>query len=307
MFDSTEVANFVRVLLNRPRVASGDSAVWSAYARDGVPFRCAPASVGEPVDLLVVITTYQRPEGCLHLLRALRGTMDAAACDGFVLILHDHGDADYGPVREEADRLFNGKLLWLDATARLGKPRFWLAYQAAFEVARSLLPAHALFLQDDLSFERGMLEQVRALWRATASDPLRRVLYLFSSDADEKYGRWTLARRRNVGGGLRRTQWFDLQALYVDRAFFELLRYQMIPIHPNRWRRMPRLSSGVGKQLTLRLRGRANVYQAYPPLVFHGGSESQMNPAARAKRALDNRPLAEEPAVTTSPARSNDG
>ena len=69
------------------------------------------------------------------------------------------------------------------------------------------------------------------------------------------------------------------------------LDYRMIPVHPNRWRRNPGLSSGVGKQLTRRLFGRANVYQCFPPLVFHGGHPSVMNPSARAARSLDNRQL----------------
>ena len=75
----------------------------------------------------------------------------------------------------------------------------------------------------------------------------------------------------------------------VDRAFFALLRHRMVPVHPNRWRRKPTISSGVGKQLTVRLRGRGNVYQTNPPLVRHGGLVSEMNPEARALRPLDSR------------------
>jgi hypothetical protein len=75
----------------------------------------------------------------------------------------------------------------------------------------------------------------------------------------------------------------------VDGAFFELLQHCLIPIHPNRWRRNPTLSSGVGRQLTLRLRGRATVYQAWPPLVRHGTEPSVANPEARTLNDLDNR------------------
>ncbi|HEX6245118.1 MAG TPA: hypothetical protein VFZ61_29555, partial [Polyangiales bacterium] len=89
--------------------------------------------------------------------------------------------------------------------------------------------------------------------------------------------------------GLRLTQWFDLQAFFVDRAFFELLRHRVVPVHPNRFRRQPGISSGVGKQFSLRLRFRANVYQTHPACALHGAHPSEMNQEARRQRPLDNR------------------
>jgi hypothetical protein len=303
MLHLTEFGNLARVLLNRPHAGVDASALWSRYGQDGAAVASRLRALASPPKLLTVITTYARPEACLELLQSL-GKVHDFVRDSFVLVVNDHSASDYQLARAYAERTFGARLLWLDARERLGKPGFWIAYQVAFWVAQCLQPDHALFLQDDLTFDGSLLEQVGARWRATESDPRRRVLYLFSSDADEWLGRWTLYPRRSVGHGLRRTQWFDLQAFFVDRAFFELLRYQMIPVHPNRWRRAPRISSGVGKQLTLRLLGRANIYQAYPPLVFHGDYESQMNPQARARRALDNRELAAASRVDTSPSGS---
>jgi hypothetical protein len=133
-----------------------------------------------------------------------------------------------------------------------------------------------------------MLVRALELWRATERDLLRRVLYLFSSSDDEAHGRWVSFSRRDAGL-CRLTNWFDLQAFLVDGAFFELLSHRMVPIHENRWKRRPEQSSGVGRQLTRRLFGRAHVYQAWPPLVIHGAATSTMNPEARAARSLDNR------------------
>lgn len=75
----------------------------------------------------------------------------------------------------------------------------------------------------------------------------------------------------------------------VDRAFFELLDHRMVPIHRHRWKRQAGRSSGVGRQFTRRLFGRAHVYQAWPPLVVHGAAPNTMNPEARRARSLDNR------------------
>jgi hypothetical protein len=157
-------------------------------------------------------------------------------------------------------------------------------------VARCWRPARTLFLHDDVEFGADLLDDADAIWRATSDDPLRRVLYLFSSSEDEENGRWVQFRRRDLPDkGCRLTNWFDLQAFMVDLHFFELLNYRMLPIHPNRWKRNPHVSSGVGRQLTLRLRARAHTYQAWPPLVSHGSEPSIANPEAREATSLDNR------------------
>ncbi|MDB4977407.1 MAG: hypothetical protein JWN48_5748 [Myxococcaceae bacterium] len=294
MLHGIEFLHWLEIRCNRPLHKAADADFWSLYEQQrGTPLRAAPRELQGrgPTELLVVITTYRRPEACAELLHKLRATLDALtpARSTRVLVLNDQSDQDYGATKALARGLFGAELCWLDACARLGKPGFWRAYQTIFLAARELSPAHALFLQDDCSFGPSLLPRTYELWRETESDPARRVLYLFSAHDDEAFGRWVFHPRRQVGPALRKTQWFDLQAFFVDRAFFERLRYQMVPIHPNRWRRRPKISSGVGWQLTLRLRYRANIYQTHPALVVHGAHASEMNPGARARRPLDNR------------------
>lgn len=255
----------------------------------------APASVPAPLARaprwLIVLTTYQRPEGAARVLAALGRALAAAGLGehAALLVLHDRCDADYGAARALA-RDACAHTLWLDARERFGKPNFWRVHQTALFVARAWAPERTLYLQDDVLFEPDLFERSDTIWRGTAADAARRVLYLFSSRDDEPEGRWARFARRDLPElACRQTNWFDLQAFVVDRAFFELLGYRMVPIHDNRWKRRPEVSSGVGRQLTLRAFGRANVYQAWPPLVRHGAEPSQMNAAARALRPLDNR------------------
>lgn len=288
-----ELVHLLAMQLNLPVGVLVEADFWSLYTSEGRMLTQPPDSLrGRAApQLLVALTTYARPEHCAHVLRALRAGLDALAMPltVVVLVLEDLGDADYQQTRALAAQLFGADVVWLSARQRLGKPGFWKAYQTIFLAARALQPRQALFLQDDLELLPGFLAQARALWQATAHDARRRVLYLFSSADDEAWGRWTVYRRRAVSAQLRKTQWFDLQAFMVDRAFFELLSYRMLPVHPNRWRRRPSVSSGVGLQLTSRLRFRANIYQAFPPLAHHGLATSEMNAAARRRRPLDNR------------------
>lgn len=273
---------------NRPRRRELDAELlerWSAAgdARPGI----APL-VHEP-ELMVVLTTFGRPELASRLLATVREALSTAGLGerAALLVLHDACGEDYDDARQAA-RDVCASHLWLDARARFGKAGFWQVHQTALLAARVWRPRFALYLQDDVEFAPDLITRARGLWSATAADPLRRVLYLFSSSDDEAGGRWVPFERRPAGR-LRQTNWFDLQAFMVDRAFFELLDYRMVPIHPNRWRRRPEQSSGVGRQLTWRLFGRAHVYQAWPPLVMHGVAPSTMNPEARRERSLDNR------------------
>ncbi len=291
----TDAIRWIEVRLNRPFLASRpDHAFWSLYHSDGIPLAQAPstlqAAAAAPTDLLVALTTYNRPASVERILSALPDLFANAGrpLRVHVVVLEDAGGAPYDAARRIARERLGDRLTWLEAHERLGKRGYWKAYQTLFLVARLLRPAHALFLQDDLLFPPTLLADCYARFEALAGDPRRRVLYLFVGDDDEPEGRWIRFRRREAGSGARLTQWFDLQAFFVDRAFFELLGYRMIPVSDRRWVKKP-YSSGVGEQLTRRLFRRASVYQSLPSLVFHGAEPSEMNPEARAARALDNR------------------
>src|SRR5690606_13561039 len=284
-------------------LSPGEIVYWlrERYNRPGPPVRAerflecfedavAPAGGPEP-ELLIVLTTYAREQSCAHVLRRLAESLGRCpTLTAQLLVLEDRSDGDYGSARELERELFGERLSWLKAKERLGKTGYWRAYQTALCMARALDPARVLFLQDDLQFEPTHVERIRELTGRLPPGPS--VLYLFSSADDESAGRWIEYPRSDVPGlPLRKTQWFDLQAFVTSREVLELLSYQIIPVHPSRWQREPSRSSGVGMQLTRRLFGRADVYQCSPPLVFHGAESSQMNPEARAERALDNREL----------------
>lgn len=262
--------------------------LWTAA--DGSALRSIPL-LARPPARLVVVMTHARPAPCERLLRLLARAIEVAGQSGqtALAVLRDADGSDYSRARSAAAEI-PGPGLWLESRAWLGKSGFWRSYQTAFSIARLWRPEQCLFLHDDVEFESDLLVRADTLWSATSDDPARRVLYLFSSEGDEPEGRWIKHRRKEMPAKLaRQTNWFDLQAFMVDRRFFELLDYRIIPVHPNRWRRKPSLSSGVGRQLTVRLFGRANTYQAWPPLVCHGAEPSLANPEARGMNDLDNR------------------
>lgn len=275
--------------LNRPLVPRGTDRSFLDEWEGGD--RIAELAQARPT-LLVTITTFRRPEALLALIGELAadpGMRDPAV---WVAILNDRSDADYAPAREALARAFPGRHLWFDARERMGKERFWRTHQTIFIAARRCGAEFLLSLQDDLQLAPEFLGRVRAAWESTERDPARRLLYLYSSPTDAERGTWVDFQRVEVPGlPARRTDWFDLQGFLIDRRGLALLRYWVIPITTWRWRRSSRPSSGVGRQLTRRLFGRASTWQCHPPLVFHGGAPSEMNPEARGRNPLDNRGL----------------
>lgn len=303
------IAAWLREQLNRPRR-------W--IPPDALPFEVVEPSPGEtralnahPLfdpgrgsepDLLIVLTTCLRVEATRRTLDGIARCVEQARQEGLgevaVLVLEDAAEADYEPVREAARASLPG-LVWVRSARRMGKKGYWATCQVAYLAAEATRAKQLFFVQDDLEFEDSMLVEGRRLLRGARADgspsePV--VLSLFASDDDEENGRWIHFPRRPLNDlPVRQTQWFDLPGYLTDRDTLELLGYRIIPVPGIRWKRNPRASSGVGRQLTRRLHRRARIYQCYPPLIFHGSSDSVMNPDTREDRPMDNRTLRDSP------------
>lgn len=242
--------------------------------------------------VLVTITTYKRPAELTALIEALARPEALPDPGCWVVILNDKSESDYGAAKAALGRHFPGRHLWLDAREPMGKRRFWRTHQVTFLAARTAQAEFLLSLQDDIALAPRFGELLWSAWAATGRDPGRRVLYLFTHPGHGETATWVDFRRVTVPGlPAARTDWFDLQGFLIDRAGLALLRYWVIPITGWRWRRRSAPSSGVGRQLTRRLFGRASTWQCDPPLVFHGAAPSEMNPEARGRNPLDNRAL----------------
>lgn len=290
-FHPRELIDELRIRFNWPSSGRVDrAAFFNLWSIGGQALHELP-EVTPRLELLVVITTCNRPGSCARLLEGLGEALSVAGYTArtAVLVFQDACSDDYAAARAIAASGARASF-WLEARRRLAKEGFWRTYQTALLAAERWQPERTLFLHDDLELDSDLFSRVDALWRATGQDPDRRVLYLLSSRGDEKDGRWVhFTRCDRPEWQCRQTNWFDLQAFMVDRRFMELMRYRIVPVHPNRWRRAPSVSSGVGRQFSLRLFGRGAVYQAWPPLVGHGGEQSIANREARHENALDNR------------------
>ena len=259
----------------------------------------APVSSGLlEVKLLVVLTTCNRSWPLRTVVDRLFANIVGAGrqTDIGVLIFEDAAQEDYEHVRRHVFAHFPQGCRWIRSRERIGKRGYFKTYQAALSYIERSRAERILFLQDDVEFEDDLIDRANFLFgqlkdqRGDFGPPL--LLNLFSSSDDEPDGRWVkYARRQHPVLPLRQTQWFDLNGYLVERRVLELLQFRIIPISESRWEKDSNLSSGVGRQLTRRLSRSADIYQCYPPLIFHGREPSVMNPEARLARSLDNHHL----------------
>lgn len=244
-----------------------------------------------PYDLLVCITTYNRPTSCARLVRDLKQQISDAKLKTHLVVIDDASTSSYVAVEQEA--LAPDSWKWVDMSLwhgkiNLGKKNFWKIFQTMFHIANAIRPRYVLFLQDDLELTRNFLCDTLSVWNKI-DDEDKVALYLFRMEEDPPDGRWISFSKQTHNTHCSLTRWLDLPAFFVNSKFFEVLQYQMFPILPLRWWRRSHVSSGVGEQLTRRLYRRGNIYQVRSSLVYHGVEPSIMNPDARAKQPFDNR------------------
>lgn len=253
------------------------------------------SSVAFESKFLVVITTCGRSRPLRTLLDRLRDSIVGAGyqTDFSFLVIEDASQEDYEHVRRHVFDQFQQPCQWLRSRERMGKRGYFRIYQAAFSYIKQSRAERILFLQDDVDFDGDLVLRANLLFSQIKSQdidsPLPLLLNLFSSSDDEPDGRWVkFSRRQHPVLPLRQTQWFDLNGYLVERRVLELLRFRVTPISESRWEKDSSLSSGVGRQLTQRLNRRAEIFQCFPPLIFHGREPSVMNSEARRERSLDN-------------------
>ncbi len=237
-----------------------------------------------------VVTTFDRPEACGRVIDGLRRSAPSLDEKPLVVVICDACDADYGDVRNSLQRGFGERGVFIEATRHLGKKEFWRIHQLIFDLVRVYRPSSVLQLQDDVELIPGGLESARAILDHLG-EPAVAALSLFPGAEDDPAGRWIrFEREATPCGRAWLTQWLDLPGFLATPRFFEALEYRLRPIHALRWAFDSTKSSGVGRQITRRLRAHdVGLYQVVRPLVLHGSEPSRMNPEARSLRPMNNR------------------
>ncbi len=232
--------------------------------------------------LHVTVTTYRRPAMLQTLLQDL---VDQSM--GFRLLIDVYDDAS----PDDLDAICELPNVTLHRrTENGGKQGFWHLIHTAFQRIRAIDADYYLSLQDDIRIPDGALHSAIASLDALVEfDEACDCLNLLLDESRIGKACWTgfKPKKRTIAKQeFWHSQWTDM--LFVARrSFFEMLNFEIAPIHPRRWRNDPTRSSGVGEQISRRLvdAGR-RIYQVTQTILTHGNHASRMHPTLRRAEPL---------------------
>lgn len=160
-----------------------------------------------------------------------------------------------------------------------GKRHFWRIVNNALLDGYALGFDYFYLLQDDLQLRPDFFERSIRIWDGIW-DPQMRILNPLITGHREGRGLWGAEAPDRFGfDGIEvwRTQWTD--CIFMASPKLEQELPSLDPVPQNRWTSNGQLSSGVGKQISRRLReAGCTIYQVTESLVHHGDHESLMNP-----------------------------
>lgn len=157
-----------------------------------------------------------------------------------------------------------------------GKQLYWSMIDDIFHDLRTESFDYILQFPDDIRLTPNAIPDAIIQFEAI-DDPEKVCLNL---KRDHRQQCWTGIESKKVQFRhmtLWKTGWVDMLYL-ANRQFFKTLDYHIDPILRSRWQKNPRLSSGVGAQISHRLvQAKKGLYQAAKSLIVQQDILSQMN------------------------------
>ena len=239
--------------------------------------------------ILVWINTYNRPNTLRRLLSDI-----VKSKENFVIKILIFDDAsicerDYkwmiNCFRDKLDIAYH-KLF-----RNFGKKNYWKLCNLAMEKIKNLEEYdYYVKLDDDLRLCDRFFYRCIKLWNKIGDE--KKICLNFRLDDRCEGPVWTGVKPKivNYGGTyFYKSQWVDMD-FFVKKDFFDALYYRISDIHPSRWRKNKNNSSGVGRDISLRLNLRGySLYLTTESLVFHCHEQSVMNSEERKINPLSTR------------------
>lgn len=232
--------------------------------------------------ITIAITTFSRPDSCLRLLKDIERWRKTYRVR--VTVFDDCSPDDY---REVQGFLRAQGWQWVRSNRNHGKKLWWKWVSDILARWSRDASDYFYFIQDDIRLCDDFFTRTIQQWEQI-SDPRKMALYLLRDEQRDKIGVqcWTAFKSR-IEGTVERTQWLDCNAFLCTSAMVKMLDGRLDPIPPKRWKSNPTLSSGVGRQMSVRLTHlKGKIYRTLHSYVLHMDEKSSMNPDVRLKNPL---------------------
>lgn len=233
---------------------------------------------------VVVVRTFNRPARLLELLEDIVRERPPNVLLR-VVVFDDASRIDNTLARQLCDEQ---GWAWVRHPQNFGKRKAWRAFDTMFRWLKPKLHPLDLcvFLDDDMRLCRGFFAQIASSWRSIR-DRRKSTLHLMVDRSRQGKTCWTAIEPKPYNDCATRIQWVD-GSFVADASFFRALHWRMQPVPQSRWQTNPKLSTGVGRQISQRLVAASrNLYQVKRSLVVHAQCDSRMNPGLRKSQRLE--------------------
>lgn len=246
--------------------------------------------LADPKKIFVWINTFNRTKELSLLLSDIYKNQDNYQIKIFVL--DDCSNESYIPTL----RKFSSKLdiTYQRVNYNHGKKNYWKLCNYALQYIKSEENNYRYFikLDDDCRLVPDFFKKNINIWE-TINDN-KKVSLNFLLDSREGQSVWTKISPKLLNFGsisVYQTQWVDMN-FFCENRMFKALGYKISKQTERRWLYSPEMSSGVGKDISVRLSGIGlNLYLTTQTLVIHTDHTSRMNPEERFKTPLTTKPI----------------
>lgn len=216
--------------------------------------------------ILILITSYKRPEMLKNLLIQLKGKAD-------IIVFDDNSDFS---IEGNGIEFYKFK-------QNYGKKLAWLKFQKIFKKVKRLKKYDYYYLlPDDIELCEDFINKSIELWEGI-NDP-KKITLSFSNPARCTASQFTFVEPQ-IKGDVILTGWTDL-ALMFTKEFINKVNIKEIPL--SRWNDNELLGSGVGSMISNQFVDAGfNLYNTKDKLMEHlGNNDSKMNPKDRINNPL---------------------
>ncbi|MGM0530941.1 MAG: hypothetical protein ACQER7_06275 [Bacteroidota bacterium] len=230
--------------------------------------------------ILLLITTYKRPEKLLEMLKDIH-----AYSEGFnmeLIIFEDYSNSDYSACKNYLKK-YLPNFQWEKADRHYGKKDYWQWISQLYIEGKEKEFDYIIQWPDDQRLTKNAIQKAVDTWEAI-EDP-NKICCTLSQHVKKRTRQWTpveseLVQFRNTR--IYHTGWVDMNFI-AEREFLEALNYTVPPVNPS-FSGQERKSSGVGMNITRELFSKGyNFYQVEKSLTIHtaGYHGSVMHPEER--------------------------
>ncbi|NCD40934.1 MAG: glycosyltransferase family 2 protein [Bacteroidia bacterium] len=225
------------------------------------------------MNLLIFITTYNRPDMCFNLLRQIYEQKRNYKIR--IVLVNDGSKMNYRMAKLYLQNHFP-ESTYIENPENYGKKYFWKTVNKGFEYASKIDFDYFFMISDDCKLTDNFFTKAIRLFKKSGSVCMN--LIMEYSRSMQKM--WTNVEPTIIDDDLLSTGWVDM-CFISKRKFMELLEFKIFPV-PVSHSGNPTKSSGVGMQISQRIIDAGYRFaQVRQSLIIHGNHPSVMHPKER--------------------------